>query len=99
MTSQGATTMTDSTHDFFDTLAKILLRCWIFGFLLLLLWFGIYMLAGGVIYRMHGSMFDLSKHDLDVIQYCGMGFVKLSVILFLFFPWLAIRLVLRKRPV
>lgn len=23
--------MTDSTHDFFETLAKILLRCWIFG--------------------------------------------------------------------
>ena len=33
--------MTDSTHDVFDTLAKILLRCLIFGFLLLLLWFGI----------------------------------------------------------
>ena len=26
---QGATTMTDSIHEFFDTLAKILLRCWI----------------------------------------------------------------------
>ena len=23
--------MTDSTHDFLDSLAKILLRCWIFG--------------------------------------------------------------------
>jgi hypothetical protein len=91
-----ATTMTDSTHDFFDTLAQILLRCWIFGFVLLLLWFGMYMLAGDVIYRLHGPMFGLSKHDLDVIHYCGMAFVKLIVILFFFFPWLAIRLVLRK---
>ena len=33
--------MTDSTHDVFDTLAKILLRCLVFGFLLLLLSFGI----------------------------------------------------------
>ncbi len=88
--------MTDSTRDFFDTLGKILLRCWIFGFLLLLVWFGIYMLAGGVIYRMHGSMFDLGKHDLDVIHYCGMGFVKLVVILFFLFPWAAIRLELRR---
>ena len=31
------------------------------------------------------------------IHYCGMGFVKLAVILFFFFPWLAIRLVLRKQ--
>ena len=51
--------MTDSTHEFFDTLAKILLRCWIFGFLLLLVWFGIYMLASDVIYRLHGTMFGL----------------------------------------
>ena len=68
--------MTDSTHDFFDTLAKILLRCWIFGFLLLLVWFGIYMLASDVIYRLHGPMFGLSEHDLNVIHYCGMAFVE-----------------------
>ena len=88
-----------STHDFFDTLAKILLRCWIFGFLLLLVWFGIFMLAGDVIYRLHGSRFDLSGHDLNVIHYCGMAFVKLSVILFFLFPWAAIRLMLRNRPI
>ena len=69
--------MTDSTHDFFDTMAKILLRCWVFGFLLLLVWFGIYMLATDVIYRLHGTMFGLSGHDLNVIHYCGMAFVKL----------------------
>ena len=91
--------MTDSTRDLFDTLARILLRCWIFGFLLLLLWFGIYMLASDVIYRLHGTMFGLSGHDLTVIHYSGMAFVKLSVILFFFFPWLAIRLVLRKQSV
>ena len=88
--------MTDSTHEFFEILGKILLRCWLFGFLLLLLWFGIYILATDVIYRFHGSMFGLSGHDLNVIHYCGMAVVKLAVILFFFFPWLAIRLVLRK---
>ncbi len=90
--------MTDSTHEFFDTLAKILLRCWLFGFLLLLMWFGIYMLASDVIYRLHGTMFGLSGHDLNVIHYSGMAFAKLVVILFFFFPWAAIRLVLKKRP-
>ena len=56
------------------------------------------MLATDVIYRLHGAMFGLSGHELSVIHYCGMAFVKLSVILFFFFPWLAIRLVLKKRP-
>jgi len=88
--------MTDTTGDFFDTLAKVLLRCWIFGFVLLLLWFGCYMLAGDFVHRLHGPMSGLSNHELDVIFYCGMGLFKLFVIVFFFFPWLAIRLVLRK---
>ena len=88
--------MTDSTHDFFDTLAKILLRCWIFGFLLLLLWFGIYMLTSDVIHSCTAPCSDLSEHELNVIHYSGMAFAKLVVILFFFFPWAAIRLVLRR---
>ena len=88
--------MSDSTRDFFETLAKVLLRCWVFGFLLLLIWFGVYMAAGEAIYRLHGGMFGLSKHEMDVIFYCSMGLCKLFLILFFYFPWLAIRLVLRK---
>jgi hypothetical protein len=88
--------MTDSTRDFCETLEKILLRCWIFGFVLLLVWFGAYMLMAGFIQQLHGSMFRLSDHELNVIFYCGMGLFKLCVITFFFFPWLAIRQVLAK---
>jgi hypothetical protein len=73
--------------------AKILLRCWIFGFLLLMVWIGMFMLASQVIYGLHGGMFGLSPHDLNVIHYSGTAFLKLVVICFFFFPWLAIRLV------
>jgi hypothetical protein len=45
--------------------------------------------------HLHGSMFGLSRHDLSLIHYTGMAFVKLCVFLF-FFPWLAVRLVLGK---
>jgi len=41
-------------------------------------------------------MFDLSRHELQLIHYCGMGLVKLAVGVFFFFPWVAIRLVLSK---
>jgi len=90
------TNMTDSTHDFFVILAKILLRCWIFGLLLLVFWAGVFLLASEAIHNLHGPMFGLSPHDLNLIYYSCMAFVKLVVILFFFFPWLAIRLVLRK---
>ena len=85
--------MSVETSEFF---AKILLRCTVFGFLLLLFWFGMYMLAGDVIYGLHGSMFGLSEHELNVIHYCGMGLVKLVVICCFLVPWVSIRLVLRK---
>jgi hypothetical protein len=85
------------TNDFFDTLAKVLLRCWIFGFVLVSIWFGVYLLAGDLVLRLHGHWFGLSKHELDLIFYCGMGLLKLLVYVFFFFPWLAIRLVLRSR--
>ena len=79
-----------------EALAKVLLRCTIFGFALLLVWFGVYMLADELVYRLHGGMFGLSKHEVDVIFYCGMVLVKLIVLLFFLAPWLAIRLVLGK---
>jgi hypothetical protein len=35
--------MTDSTRDFFDMLARVLLRCWIFGFVLSFIWLGAFL--------------------------------------------------------
>jgi hypothetical protein len=84
------------TTDLFDALAKVLMRCTVLGFLLLLFWFGALMLAGDLVYSIHGSMFELGRHELSVIHYCGMGLTKLVVGLFFFVPWLAIRLVLRQ---
>ena len=77
-------------------LDQSLLRCWIFGFLLLLFWAGVFLLASNVIFSLHGGVFELSPRNLSMIHYSGMGFVELCVILFFFFPWAAIRLVLRK---
>ena len=88
--------MSASIRELLETLARILLRCWVFGFVLLLMWFGFYLLLGDVIYELHGSLFELSNHELNVIHYSGMAFVKLLVIVFFLFPWLAIKLVLRK---
>jgi hypothetical protein len=91
--------MTTSTevNDLLDTLAKILLRCVVLGFLLLLLWFGAYLLAGDIAYGLQSRLFDLTRHELSLIHYCGMALVKSCVLLFFLFPYIAIRLVLRRR--
>lgn len=89
--------MQESTRDYFETLARVLLRCWLFGFVLLFIWLGVDLAIGDLVYRLHGDMFGLSKHELDLIFYCGMGLLKLVVLACFFVPWLSIQLVLRQR--
>ena len=85
------------TDDLLEAVAKILLRCWIFGFILLLFWWGAITLAGDLTLGLHGDMFDLTRSQLNVIHYCGILLMKLVVGMFFFIPWVAIRLVLKKR--
>ena len=88
--------MLDTTRDFFDTLAKVLLRCWICGFVLLLIWLGVVLIGSESIHKLHGPMFGLSNHELEVVFYCGMGLLKLLVLVFFFVPWLSIKLVVKR---
>ena len=37
-----------STAEIFDVLANVLLHCWVFGFMLLCIWFGVFALAGDI---------------------------------------------------
>jgi hypothetical protein len=82
-------------NELFDTLAKILLRCFVLGYLLLLLWFVVYVLAGDL--GIARNLFGLTPHEVDMINYCGMAVVKGAVLLFFLCPYIAIRWVLRKR--
>jgi hypothetical protein len=86
----------NQTNEFFDTLAKILLRCWLFGFIVLLFWLGAVTLAGDLALGVHGDVFGLPRPQLNVIHYCGILLTKLVVGLFFFIPWLSIRMVLKK---
>jgi hypothetical protein len=88
--------MSTQVTEWLEVVAKILLRCWIMGFLLMLFSFVVFVLTGEIIHEIHGKMFGLSPHELDLIMYCGLGFFKLFLLIFYLFPWLAIRLVLRK---
>lgn len=88
--------MSDSTKDLLETAKDVLLQCWIFGFVLLFIWLGAILLMGNLIHDLHGPMFGLTSHELDLIFYCGMGILKLIVITCFFIPWLSIKMVLNK---
>jgi len=86
----------NNVNDLFDTLAKVLLRCFVMGYCLLLLWFVLYLFAGVWVYG-SGKWFGLMPHEVDIIHFCGISLVKCVVVLFFLCPYIAIRMVLRKR--
>jgi hypothetical protein len=85
------------THELLDAVAKVLLRCFLLGYALLLLWFVLFIVAGDLIYRINGPLFGLSQHEVNLMHFYGIAFVKCCVILFFLFPYIAIRLVLRRK--
>jgi hypothetical protein len=82
---------------FLQTVATILLRSFLFGLAFMLLWFLLYLIAPAWMFEMNARWFNIGKRDFDLINYFGIGFVKISILLFFFFPYLAIRSMLRKK--
>ena len=82
---------------FFQTLATILFRSFLFGLAFLLLWFFLYLIAPGWMFEVNAKWFNIGKRDFDLINYFGMGFVKISILLFFFFPYLSIRSMFRRK--
>ena len=82
---------------FLQTMASILLRSFLFGLAFLLLWFLLYVVAPGWMFNMNARWFNIDKRDFELINYFGMGFLKISVLLFFLIPYLAIRSIIRKR--
>lgn len=76
-------------------MAAILWRCVVFSVALLMLWFLLFLLAGDLVYNIHSRLFELSRHDFDLMNYYGMAFLKVCGITFFLFPWIAIHLVIR----
>ena len=88
---------TERNDIFLQTLATILLRSFLFGLAFLLLWFVLYLIAPGWMFEMNARWFNIGKRDFDLINYFGIGFVKISILLFFLFPYLAIRSMLQKK--
>ena len=85
-----------------EVTAKILLRCFILNFAFILFWFFFYLIGSGrwgYEYGLHSKIFDITRHEFEVINYCGIAFAKLCNFIFFLFPYVSIRLVLKPKQV
>jgi hypothetical protein len=85
-----------NANDLLRSIASVLLWCVVFGVLLVLIWFAFYMIVPGTIYS-QAKWFGLTPHEVDIIHYCGIAFVKSCVLILFLFPYLAIQIVLRRK--
>jgi len=86
----------DSLKDL-DGVAEILIRCFLGGMALLLIWFAWFSIAGDWIYQVHSRWFQISRQTFDAIHYAGMALTKIAIILIFLLPWIAIKRLSRKK--
>ena len=86
-------------NEFLETCCKILIRCFVIEMVFLLFWFFVFLIGGDFAFGIHSKMFDIDKHEFDLMTYYGMAFIKISAFLIFLFPYISIKLVLRRKGV
>jgi hypothetical protein len=87
----------NSIDNVLEKVSKIMLLCFGMIIILLLFWFCFLLIGSDWVYGIHSKMFDITMHDFDLMNYYGMAFVKISSFMFFLFPYIAIRLILKRR--
>jgi len=80
-----------------QTLSRFFGLCAIFGLILVYLWFGLYSLPNGFICDLSFRFFDTSPHECALVNYGGIALLKIMVVVFFLFPWIALRVELMRK--
>ena len=80
-----------------EVMAQVLIRCTVMGILVLLIWGGVLGLCGDLVYSVHSRIAPMTRAQFDIVHYVGMLVTKSGVSLLFLFPFVAIKLVQRKR--
>jgi hypothetical protein len=82
---------------FMENLAGIFIRSFFLIYVLLLIWFVFFWVGGDWGYNLTSQWFKgASKHEYELLSYCGIAFVKICALIFFLAPYIAIKLVVRK---
>jgi hypothetical protein len=80
-----------------EVFSNILIRCFVVSVVFITLWFIFFLLGGDAVYTIHAKLFQISRHEYDLLNYYGMAFAKVCNFLLFLFPYIAIRMVLRRK--
>lgn len=87
---------TNNANEILEATGQVLIRVFFMGMFSLLLWWIALLFAGDLAYSVHSRMVPISRQHFDVIHYAGMLFTKGVIVVFFLFPYIGIRLVIKK---
>jgi hypothetical protein len=67
-----------------------LIRCTIFNYVVLIVWFLVFLLAGDWLYRLHGRWFQFTRPQFAALHYGGMSVYKIGILLLNLVPLIAL---------
>ena len=73
-----------------QAIRNLLLWCVGLNYLVLIIWFGVFIVAHDWMYRLHTRWFKISVDTFDSIHYAGMAVYKIGILLFVLVPFLAL---------
>ena len=74
-----------------EILCRFHLGCLGINYGILLLWFGVFVVAHDALYRLHTRWFRISMAQFDAVHYAGMAVYKIGVLLLNLVPYVALR--------
>ena len=80
-----------------DMARKVLLRCFVYSLIFIGLSVILYVTMGDSIYRIHGNIFSLSRHDIDLMFYNFLSFTKVFAIVVFLIPYIALSVTVKEK--
>lgn len=82
-----------------ESLATVLGGTFLFNLAILLLWFCLMTFLPDWFYRTNQNWFAISRHEMELINYGGIAFLKIINYAFFLFPYLTIKIMLHRKKV
>lgn len=86
----------DGYRECLEMMAQVLIRCFVGGVILLLVWFLVYLTATDWLYATNARWFNITREQFVLVNFCGIAAVKIFVYVAFLIPYIAVRLVIRK---
>ena len=74
-----------------ETIEKISIRCFFIGIAFITIWF-LCLITGNWMFKIHSAWFNLNTSEFCTINYAGLMFAKVCIVIFFLIPWIACKI-------